>query len=137
MGKTKHSQAYLIGRRPKWPMSAYKASPPVMASTTAPMARKAASGSWQKKFAAYQGLMAASTEGCLITPTSPSRPSMANQNIMTGPNSAATLAVPRRWNTNKATMTTMVMGTTYGLNRGVATSRPSTADSTDMAGVMT
>ena len=30
----------------------------------------------------------------------------------------------------------MVIGTTYGLNAGVATSSPSTADSTEMAGVI-
>ena len=60
-----------------------------------------------------------------------------NQIAVTGPNSAATLAVPRDWNANNTSRITIVSGTMYPWNAGVATSRPSTADNTDSAGVMT
>ena len=56
-----------------------------------------------------------------------------NQTTMTGPNSAATLAVPRDWNANKRTNTT-VSGTTNSWNAGVATSIPSIAERTESAG---
>ncbi len=56
---------------------------------------------------------------------------------MIGPNSAATFAVPRDCTENSTTRITTVSGTTYSWNAGVATSMPSTADSTDKAGVMT
>ena len=38
------NQARRIGDRPKWPMSAYSASAPVIASTTAPIAMNAVHG---------------------------------------------------------------------------------------------
>ena len=41
-GNTSVSQTVVIGRRPKWPMSAYSASAPVTASTTADSAKNAA-----------------------------------------------------------------------------------------------
>ena len=57
---------------------------------------------------------------------------------MIGPNTAPTLAVPCRWNMNSATrMTLDTIGTTHGGICGVATAMPSTAPSTEMAGVMT
>ena len=40
-GNTSISQARVIGARPKWPMSAYSASAPVTASTTAASAKNA------------------------------------------------------------------------------------------------
>ena len=60
-----------------------------------------------------------------------------NQTSMTGPNKAATFAVPRDCAANKTSRTTTVNGTTYSWNAGVATSTPSIADSTDKAGVIT
>ena len=41
------------------------------------------------------------------------------------------------WKKNRANRITSVSGMTYCVNRGDTTSRPSTADSTEMAGVMT
>jgi hypothetical protein len=48
-----------------------------------------------------------------------------------------TTPVPRLWIQNSAVSTTMVMGTTKFLAAGVTTSSPSTALSTEIAGVMT
>ena len=42
-GNTRPSQARVIARRPKWPMSAYSASAPVTASTIAASAKNAMS----------------------------------------------------------------------------------------------
>jgi hypothetical protein len=53
-----------------------------------------------------------------------------------GPNSAPTLAVPCFWIANSAMMMTTVIGTTNGCSSGVTISRPSTADSTEIAGVI-
>ena len=44
--------------------------------------------------------------------------------------------VPRLWNMNRPMMITIVIGITYGSKNGVATSRPSTALSTEIAGVI-
>ena len=60
-----------------------------------------------------------------------------NQIAVTGPNSAATFAVPRDWNANSTIRMTTVKGTTKSWNAGVATSSPSMAERTDSAGVMT
>ena len=59
-----------------------------------------------------------------------------NQTKVIGPNKAATFAVPRDCTENSAIRITTVIGTTYSSNAGVATFKPSTADSTDSAGVM-
>ena len=45
---------------------------------------------------AYQGLIAASTDGSSLMWTRPITASAANQTIMTGPNAEATRAVPLR-----------------------------------------
>ncbi|EXI68274.1 MAG: hypothetical protein AW07_04408 [Candidatus Accumulibacter sp. SK-11] len=45
-------------------MSAYSASPPVIASTTEPSARKAMPTCSRQNDRAYQGLIATSTDGC-------------------------------------------------------------------------
>ena len=68
---------------------------------------------------------------------SPVTASTANHNSITGPNSAPTAAVPRRCITNSASSTTTDSGTTNGLSTGVTVSRPSTAPSTEIAGVIT
>ena len=56
---------------------------------------------------------------------------------MTGPNTAPMPPVPRCWTANRPIRMTTVIGTTSGRDVGVATSSPSTAESTEMAGVMT
>ena len=60
----------------------------------------------------------------------------ANQINVIGPNSAATFAVPRDCAINNTIKITTVIGTTKSSNAGVATFKPSTAESTDSAGVM-
>ncbi len=46
-GKARANHATRMGRRPKWPMSAYRASAPVIDSTTAPIAMNAVYG-WSR-----------------------------------------------------------------------------------------
>ena len=60
-----------------------------------------------------------------------------NQHSVTGPNTAPMPAVPRRCAANSATRMMQLIGTTNDENALVATSSPSTADSTVMAGVIT
>ena len=55
---------------------------------------------------------------------------------MIGPKMRPTLPVPRNCIANSTMMTTAEIGRTYGAAFGVAISRPSIADSTEMAGVM-
>ena len=66
----------------------------------------------------------------------PSTASVMNHIGMTGPNSTPIRAVPWRWITNSTTRIAMVSGTTTWCSWGAATSSPSTADSTEMAGVI-
>ena len=60
----------------------------------------------------------------------------ANHTIITGPKKAPTRAVPNFCTMNSPISTITVSGTTNGPNTGVATSRPSTALSTEIAGVI-
>ena len=66
----------------------------------------------------------------------PSTASVVNHISMTGPNSTPIRAVPWLWIMNSATRIAMVSGTTAGWSCGAATSSPSTAESTEMAGVI-
>ena len=61
---------------------------------------------------------------------------MANQSSITGPKIAPIFAVPRFWTMKRPTRIAMVMGMTYARKTGVAISSPSTALSTEMAGVI-
>jgi acyl-CoA reductase-like NAD-dependent aldehyde dehydrogenase len=56
--------------------------------------------------------------------------------VITGPKNDATRAVPRDCTVNNATRMITVSGTTYFCSGGAAISKPSTADSTEMAGVI-
>ena len=67
----------------------------------------------------------------------PSMPIATNHTAMTGPKTRPTRPVPHHCTANSTTMTTTLIGRTYCCNSGVDTSRPSTADSTEIAGVMT
>ena len=60
-----------------------------------------------------------------------------NHTAITGPNTRPTLPVPRHCTANSTTITTTLIGSTYCCSSGVETSRPSTADSTEIAGVIT
>ncbi len=61
---------------------------------------------------------------------------VTNQTTITGPNRKPMRSVPRDWITNRLRRMTMAIGTTYGSNRWVVTLRPSTALSTETAGVI-
>lgn len=90
-----------------------------------------------KKLAAHHGLIACSTSGSCRMLVTPSTASTTNQVTVTGPNTLPTFAVPKRWVANSDTSTSTVIGTIQLCNCGATTSRPSTADSTEMAGVIT
>ncbi len=53
-----------------------------------------------------------------------------------GANSRPTRSVPRCWIANSSTMIASVTGTTMRVMPGLSSSRPSTAPSTEMAGVI-
>ena len=55
---------------------------------------------------------------------------------MIGPKKRPTLALPRLWIMKRPTRMAAATGTTYGLRSGVTISTPSTALSTEMAGVI-
>jgi hypothetical protein len=59
-----------------------------------------------------------------------------NHTSITGPKSLPTVPVPRFWMANSAIRMTIASGITQALSAGAATSRPSVADSTEIAGVM-
>ncbi len=61
---------------------------------------------------------------------------VTNHSAITGPKSLPTLAVPTRWAAKRARMITTVIGMTNSASPGSTTSRPSTADSTEIAGVI-
>jgi hypothetical protein len=67
---------------------------------------------------------------------SPSAASVRNQSTIIGPKTRPMRAVPRRWNRNRPTSSPTAIGTIHFSNRGVATDRPSTAESTEIAGVI-
>ena len=90
-----------------------------------------------KKFAAHHGLTACSTSGSCRIFITPSTASARNHTTITGPNTLPTRAVPKRWVANSATSTSTVIGTIHACMRGATTSRPSIADSTVTAGVIT
>ena len=55
---------------------------------------------------------------------------------MTGPKARPTAPVPKRWTANSTVRMTSVIGTTRLSSEGAATSRPSTAERTEIAGVI-
>ncbi len=55
---------------------------------------------------------------------------------MIGPKKPPTAPVPKRWTANSPVSTISVIGTTRSSRSGETTSRPSTADSTEIAGVI-
>ena len=66
----------------------------------------------------------------------PQAPITVNHTIITGPKSRPTLAVPNFWVAKRSTMITAVTGTTKRSKDGSTSSMPSTADSTETAGVI-
>src|SRR5580658_5024368 len=117
-------------------MSAYSASAPVTHSTTAPSTTKARYLYTTQSLKAYHGDTASSTSGRSTICMTPSTARTTNHSAMTGPNTRPTLWVPRYCIANSAIITTMLIGSTYSFNVGAATCNPSTAESTEIAGVM-
>ena len=66
----------------------------------------------------------------------PTTANVTNQTAMMGPNRKPTAPLPRLCIENRQTNTTAAIGTTYGVTIGDTMRRPSTALSTDMAGVI-
>ena len=62
--------------------------------------------------------------------------STVNHTAITGPNSLPTTPVPKRWIANSAVSTAIAIGSTSEARLGTATFRPSTAESTEIAGVI-
>ena len=85
---------------------------------------------------AYVGDRAARICGCPRMPATPQAPMAVNHTTITGPKRRPTRAVPNRWAANSTTMITAVMGMTSGSSSGSTTSRPSTDDRTEIAGVI-
>ena len=88
------NQARRMAGRPKWPMSAYSASAPVSASTTAPSSTKLIQGNSTMKRKPHMGLSALSTSGVCQTCQPPSSASVPNHSAITGPNSLPIRPVP-------------------------------------------
>ena len=88
------NHARLIGGRPKWPMSAYRASAPVTVSTTEPRAMKATWPWSTRKLIPYEGEIARRIPGWATTLPRPASARSANQIPMTGPNARPTAPVP-------------------------------------------
>ena len=89
-----------------------------------------------KKRTACVGTKAPSTAGSRTMCGMPSRISVTNHASVTGPNTFPIPAVPRLCMRNSAARIPIVSGMMNGLNAGVTTSCPSTALSTDTAGVI-
>jgi len=68
---------------------------------------------------------------------SPNMASTINHIKVIGPNKLPTAAVPKRWITKSATRIMTEIGNTASANVGVAIAIPSTAERTEIAGVMT
>jgi len=69
-------------------------------------------------------------------PFTPQAAIATNQTIITGPKRLPTLADPIRCEANRITMITAVIGTIRSSSDGWTTLSPSTADSTEIAGVI-
>ena len=65
----------------------------------------------------------------------PSSPSVTNHNSTTGPNNPPTFPVPNCWMVKSPIRITTDTGTAQCASMGALTERPSTALSTDIAGV--
>ncbi len=117
-------------------MSAYSASAPVTARTTAASAKNATVKCPNRNVAAYVGDRALSIAGWLTMPRMPAAPIAVNHRPMIGPNTRPTAPVPSRCARNRQTMIAAVIGTTRSDTDGAATFVPSIADSTEIAGVI-
>ncbi|MDT4846906.1 hypothetical protein FQZ97_809500 [compost metagenome] len=98
---------------------------------------KVVPGCCHMKRSAWCGLSAARISGWSTICTTPRPAMVTNHTTVIGPKNLPMPPVPRFCTANSANSTTSVIGTTYWRKAGEMTSRPSTADNTEMAGVMT
>jgi hypothetical protein len=108
----------------------------VIASTTAASEKKAVEKWPRRNDAAYVGDSALRISGLPAMPRIPHAPIATNHTTITGPNNRPTRAEPNRWDRNNPTMITAVIGTTALASDGCTIFSPSTADSTEIAGVI-
>ena len=74
--------------------------------------------------------------GCWVIWAMPPTARTVNQIAITGPNSRPTAPVPKRWIRNSAARIVSAIGTTTDSSDDETTSRPSTDESTEIAGVI-
>ena len=74
--------------------------------------------------------------GCEATSLAPIAPMAANHTTMSGPNTRPTTAVPERWTANRTGQDRERERHGEMRRLGAATLSPSTAESTEIAGVM-
>jgi hypothetical protein len=108
-----------------------------MQSTTDPSTRNPRKPCSSRKCAAWRGSTAAKTAGSTAIQGAPVTAMLTNQINVTGPKTAPTPAVPRFCTRKSPDKIATVIGSTHGSRVGAANSRPSTALSTEIAGVMT
>ncbi|MNC30090.1 hypothetical protein D3C75_783640 [compost metagenome] len=96
---------------PKWPISAYSASTPVIDSTTAPSAKNDTFLYSIKKLRAHFGFSACNTSGLEIMLRAPRTANTINHSSITGANSLPTLPVPCFWIANSKVSTRIESGT--------------------------
>jgi len=89
------------------------------------------------KLTPNHGLSAVSTAGLSWMCSRPPPASARNQTTVSGPKKRATRAVPCDCTLKSPTMMTSAIGMTQCSNTGDTSRKPSTAESTEMAGVMT
>ena len=82
-------------------------------------------------------MSAAKTAGCVAIHGAPAAAMLTNHMSVAGPNTAPTSLVPRRWTRKSPARIATVTGSTQVASAGAATSSPSTALRTEIAGVMT
>ena len=126
----------MIGARPKWPRSAYNASAPVTASTTAASAKNAMREGPDKNPIAYVGRQRLEDLGMRAMPEHPQAPIARNQTIMIGPNTRPTGCGPEALHHEEHDDDRGGDRHDQWSSDGSTTSRPSTADSTEIAGVI-
>lgn len=107
-----NSHASRMGAAPKWPMSAYSASPPVNARNTAPSTASDCAGCVARNCTAQRGSIASSTCGFCTIWYTPDTASTPNHSTITGPNTRPTDSVPLRCTRNRPISTSSVIGTT-------------------------
>ena len=117
-------------------MSAYSASAPVTASTIAASAKNAMPKWPTRKPSAYVGDSALRICGCSTMPATPQRADGREPDDHDRPEHPADGRGAAALDQEQPTMITAVIGTTHSSSDGSTTLSPSTADSTEIAGVI-